>query len=334
MTRTVVHQYEGAHATMVHGDPGAGYGRPDDSQERVIGRKASILPRGDRLGGNVVKDPVVNVVSPDADGNLTVQRSSSQAMYSSPPKPPTEEPAVIPPPPQPKPQPVTQETTYPPTPTKQAELSAVDLLNALRALVPLPQPVAVPAAVPTKEPEVPAVPVAETKVVVPDDRFDSLKVADLSMEATEPKFRVEFYLGGAGRQQAWYHWVDEGSNSIALIFDTRFKYGTKYTPPGSKQPIKIKVWLKDSSRVYNVYSCDLMISFGVFEILVLPVAAEPAAKPAPPPPVHPDTRLHSTPGRHGWPDEPGPEEYGEIEDIDPSILDSETVAMFRTSVLE
>lgn len=338
--------YAGAHATTVHDDPQRkGYGKPDEVQSRVVGGRASILPKGDKYGGNSSGKPIVNLVTTTADGVPVVQRVSEDHMYVKPPEVPTaQEPQMIPPPsrqPQVQPEYVSPQPSWP-TPTANPpavsghEMNELrEMMAMMRMLVPtlvannVPRPVTpAPAPVPAPAPENQPDPVIRDPEKRIEDPLATLRLEGLRETAQEPQFRVEFYLGAAGRQQAWYHWVDEGQSSIALIFDTRFRFGTKYVPPGGKAPIKIKVWLKDSSCVYTVYSCDLVVSLGVFEMLILPRAAElRAGNSMAAPTVEPPRgrMVQPTYERQSVQEEP---EYSEEYGLDPDV-----VASFQGSVL-
>ena len=101
------------------------------------------------------------------------------------------------------------------------------------------------------------------------DGMDSLKIPNLGVVAEKPKFRVEFDLGQMGRQSAWYHWVCKHGRGLFLIYDSRFEYGSQYSPPdlGPGQSIKLK--LPDHDQAYNVYSTDFVHPFGCFNIVNL-----------------------------------------------------------------
>lgn len=99
---------------------------------------------------------------------------------------------------------------------------------------------------------------------VPTD-FSCLQIPDLAAEAGRPKFRVQFDLGRLGKQEVWYHWVIEHNGCLALVYDTRFEFGMRYSPPDNgKTPITVK--LPDHGKEYSAISMDFSLPFGVFFI--------------------------------------------------------------------
>lgn len=127
------------------------------------------------------------------------------------------------------------------------------------------------------EPEIPAEPEEdlEAKAVrVVKEGFDGLKIPSLSPLPQRPTFRVEFDLGQAGKHQAWYHWVSEHNGGLFLVYDNRFEFGSKYSPPDmGNEPIKVR--LPDHDTNYTVYSTDFVHPLGVFEITNLVIAEGP-----------------------------------------------------------
>lgn len=111
--------------------------------------------------------------------------------------------------------------------------------------------------------------------------FRSLGIPNLGPTATKPAYRVQFDLGSAGKQEAWYHWVGEHDGGLFLIYDARFEYGIRYTPPnmGFNTPIKVK--LPDHGKTYTVFSMDFTHPFGVFNITNLIIAPEMQTEPEP-----------------------------------------------------
>lgn len=118
-----------------------------------------------------------------------------------------------------------------------------------------------------------------------DHDFSSLKIPKLGPTATKPNFRVQFDLGELGKQEAWYHWINEHDDCLFLIYDTRFEYGIRYSPPnlGPDKPIRIR--LPDHRKEYNVYSMDFSHPFGVFYItsLIIVKAGQHRQMPGAPP---------------------------------------------------
>jgi hypothetical protein len=128
--------------------------------------------------------------------------------------------------------------------------------------------------------------VADVKKAVKDvdpvaEGFRSLGIPNLGPTATKPAYRVQFDLGSAGKQEAWYHWVGEHDGGLFLIYDARFEYGIRYTPPnmGFNTPIKVK--LPDHGKSYTVFSMDFTHPFGVFNITNLIIAPETQPEPEP-----------------------------------------------------
>lgn len=96
--------------------------------------------------------------------------------------------------------------------------------------------------------------------------FASLGIPNLTHQANKPTFRVQFDLGSIGKQEAWYHWVSEHSGGLFLVYDTRFEYGIRYSPPNLGPQQTITVNLPDHGKSYQVYSIDFTHPFGVFSI--------------------------------------------------------------------
>ena len=96
--------------------------------------------------------------------------------------------------------------------------------------------------------------------------FASLGIPNLGPIPNKPTFRVQFDLGSIGKQEAWYHWVSEHEGGLFLIYDTRFEYGIRYSPPKTGLDGTIRVILPDHGKSYVVHSIDLVHPFGVFSI--------------------------------------------------------------------
>jgi hypothetical protein len=96
--------------------------------------------------------------------------------------------------------------------------------------------------------------------------FGTLAIPNLGPTANKPTFRVQFDLGSIGKQEAWYHWVSEHEGGLFLIYDTRFEYGIRYSPPKTGLDNTITVILPDHGKTYTVHSIDLVHPFGVFSI--------------------------------------------------------------------
>jgi hypothetical protein len=119
--------------------------------------------------------------------------------------------------------------------------------------------------------------------------FSGLGIPGLGPEPNKPKFRVQFDLGPAGKQEAWYHWVSEHDGGLFLVYDTRFEYGMRYVPPSLGMRTPIKVRLPDHNKEYVVYSMDFTHPFGVFFITNLIVANDGVEETAPAPRIGPPT---------------------------------------------
>jgi hypothetical protein len=113
----------------------------------------------------------------------------------------------------------------------------------------------------------------ENAVKVIKDGFDALGIPGLSPVPNNPKFRVEFNLGQGGRQEAWYHWVGEHHGCLFLIYDTRFKFGMRYSPPNMGMDNPIEVRLPDHDQEYRAYSMDFVHPFGIFHVTNLVLVA-------------------------------------------------------------
>jgi hypothetical protein len=105
--------------------------------------------------------------------------------------------------------------------------------------------------------------------------FGSLEIPGLGPTPSKPKFRVQFDLNGMGSQESWFHWVNEHDGCVSLIYDTRFEYGIRYSPPnlGPEKPIKIRI--PEYKKEYMVYSLNLQLPFGCFHITTLILASQP-----------------------------------------------------------
>lgn len=121
----------------------------------------------------------------------------------------------------------------------------------------------------TSQPE--PIPVPDTSAI-----FASLGIPNLGPVAAKPTIRVQFDLGALGKQEAWYHWLVENDGCLFLIYDTRFEYGIRYTPPNLGQNQPLKIVLPDYKKKYSVYSLDFTHPFGVFYITNLVILDEPA----------------------------------------------------------
>lgn len=108
------------------------------------------------------------------------------------------------------------------------------------------------------------------------DPFESLGIPNLSETPGKPLFRVEFNLGPGGKHEAWYHWICEHGGYLFLVYDTRFEYGMRYSPPDMGDSQTIEVRLPDQDRRYTVYSTDMVHPFGAFYTTTLIISKAPA----------------------------------------------------------
>lgn len=96
----------------------------------------------------------------------------------------------------------------------------------------------------------------------------SLQIPDLQDAPSKPRYRVEFKIPGFGTTSAWYHWVGIHGKGLFLIYDTRFEYGSVYTPPdtGPEQYMEVVV---HNHGTYRCLSTDFIHPFGAFMIINL-----------------------------------------------------------------
>lgn len=126
----------------------------------------------------------------------------------------------------------------------------------------------------------------ETVSAAVNKAFENLGIPNLNLQPGKPLYQVEFDLGKAGLFHAFYHWVGVKNKGLFLVYDTRFEYGTLYSPPDREDPMVVR--LPDHDREFKCYSSNFVHEFGVFRIINLVIdqqAATAARDAGAPPPI-------------------------------------------------
>ena len=84
----------------------------------------------------------------------------------------------------------------------------------------------------------------------------------------KPQKEIYFEMPQAGTMGARYHEVLEGSNCIALVYDTRYEDGYQWIPPALGD-VKIKMTLPRENKTYTCSSVGIHFHVGVLDIVVL-----------------------------------------------------------------
>lgn len=97
--------------------------------------------------------------------------------------------------------------------------------------------------------------------------------------APEPGVQVQMNVEGLGMWQVPYHAVVENGNTLALIFDKRFKSGARFFPPvlGEEKSIDMVIQSGTQVRKLSGFSVGLGFTHGDYEFTIMIIAPEPAA---------------------------------------------------------
>jgi hypothetical protein len=91
----------------------------------------------------------------------------------------------------------------------------------------------------------------------------------LGMDAPiKPQKEIYFEMPQAGTMGARYHDVVEGSNCIALVYDTRYEDGYQWIPPALGDT-KIHMTLPRENKTYVCSSLGVHFHIGVLDVVVL-----------------------------------------------------------------
>lgn len=107
----------------------------------------------------------------------------------------------------------------------------------------------------------------------PLDGLASLQIPWLTATPKKPTQLVYFDLGVGGTVSWRFHDVQVTSNSIILYHDDRWDNGGQWLPPYIEEGT-IRVTVAATKQTYQVYSKDCLISLGVIEGCILPLAEE------------------------------------------------------------
>lgn len=139
----------------------------------------------------------------------------------------------------------------------RSELSAVeDELEAKAAAARVPVQVEAPRPEPTQRAEAPVMRAAQ------------------EAQAVAPEVQVEFILPQGGSVTTYYHEVIAQPGIVVFVYDTRFRFGTRYTPPVLEDVITAVVTGQRTIQV-PVLSAGIKYQHGVYEYTVMPVYNEP-----------------------------------------------------------
>lgn len=109
----------------------------------------------------------------------------------------------------------------------------------------------------------------ETQVETEVLETEILGMPFLGMAAPiKPQKEIYFEMPQAGTMGARYHDVVEGSNCIALVYDTRYEDGYQWIPP-TLGDTKINMTLPRENKTYVCSSLGVHFHIGVLDIVVL-----------------------------------------------------------------
>jgi hypothetical protein len=84
-----------------------------------------------------------------------------------------------------------------------------------------------------------------------------------------PQYETYFEMSKMGTMAARYHSVIEGSDCLALIYDTRFEDGFQYLPPSlGEERITVSIPKLDNA-VYTCSSLGLHWTLGCMDVVIL-----------------------------------------------------------------
>lgn len=110
--------------------------------------------------------------------------------------------------------------------------------------------------------------------------FESLKIKCITGPLPEkPGYEVFFEIPGMGVMASRYHAVREGSDTLVLIYDTRYEEGSRYLPPDLGTDVTVKVTVPKKKKAYSCALLGSHASWGVFDMAFLTIREEVADEP-------------------------------------------------------
>lgn len=91
--------------------------------------------------------------------------------------------------------------------------------------------------------------------------------------AASPEVQVEFVLPGGGAITTFYHEVIAQPGLVTFVYDTRFRFGTRYTPPVVEEAINVVITGQQAMQV-QLLSAGIKFQHGPYEYTVMPVNTE------------------------------------------------------------
>lgn len=88
-----------------------------------------------------------------------------------------------------------------------------------------------------------------------------------------PDVQVEFVLPQGGAITTFYHEVIVQPGLVTFVYDTRFKFGTRYTPPVVEDMINAVITGQQTVQV-QLLSAGIRFQHGAYEYTVMPVNTE------------------------------------------------------------
>lgn len=91
-----------------------------------------------------------------------------------------------------------------------------------------------------------------------------------------PEVEVTFITKDGGRIITQFHEVVQAQSTIALVFDSRFKYGSRYIPAETTEDSPMKIVLQPHNKTYNVFYFGQMFRFQTWDFMILLLAEDSA----------------------------------------------------------
>jgi hypothetical protein len=95
-------------------------------------------------------------------------------------------------------------------------------------------------------------------------------------EALPPEVQVTFAVEGGGTWVSMFHAVQQNGNTLALIYDKRFKFSSRFYPPvlGDEKEVAITIQSAQSTKSLVGFSVGLGFSFANWDFTILIIAPE------------------------------------------------------------